>query len=677
MEAPHRDGGYRATRETLLLFHGATVAFLLLGAPMAHAQGTTGSRAGNYGVVFAGDARPPVRAAASLGEPAGGVVVAAASTDVWTSANSGLVDNNITALAVDPVDPDTLYAGTASHGVFKSTNAGAYWAQTGLGDVQVNVLAIDSSHPGTLYAGTYDKGLLKSLDGGASWSTAGPDIQVVSSLAVNPHDSNSLLLAGNNRADWSTTLLFRSTDAGRSWTHIKSIRWAFSVAIAPANLNILYALCSSGDPQDDRSQPHLLRSTDGGNTWTVLNPPDIGVYQLVVDPVEPSRLFAYGDRFFRSTDGGETWTPHTLPIDSIVADPLNSGMLYSIAGGKVYRSTDNGGSWSFTEGLTDAVQALAVSGSDPPVVFAGTQTMGVYKSTAMLTLDQTEYCVGTTWTASVVNAVADTAIRLVGVSNGVQWSWPDWGTTGSDGKYSTAGTFAAGSEGNHQLSVEIGGIKSNTVSFSVSGCSPPPSQPQLELDPPPGPNGFCLGAGWGLRVANAMADAEIRLVGIRDGATWEWPGWGKTDSGGNFNTGGTFGDGSQGKHLLYVDIGGIKSNVVSLSVSDCTGPTYQPHLEINPSSDDGFCPGPGHLWILQLTNAPPNTAVSLVGGASGVPPGFQLSEGAQTDSLGNLSASGPVILPAGGTEHSYFYVLTVEVGALRSNMVIVITGPCE
>jgi hypothetical protein len=371
MESPHRDGGYRATRETLLLFHGATVGYLLLGALMAHAQGTTGSRAGNYGVAFAGDARPPVRAAASLGEPAGGVVVAAASTDVWTSANSGLVDTDITALVVDPVDPDTLYAGTASHGVFKSTNAGAYWAQTGLGDVQVNVLAMDSSHPGTLYAGTYDKGLLKSVDGGASWITARPYIQVVSSLAVNPHDSNSMLLAGYNRADWSTTLVFRSTDAGRSWTQIKSFRWAFSVAIAPVNLNILYVLCSSGDPQDDRSQPYLLKSTDGGNTWAVHNPPDIGIYQLVVDPIEPSRLFAYGDRSFRSTDGGETWAPHTLPIDSIVADPLNSGTLYSIARGKVYRSTDNGGSWSLTEELTDAVQALAVSGSNPPVVFAG------------------------------------------------------------------------------------------------------------------------------------------------------------------------------------------------------------------------------------------------------------------------------------------------------------------
>jgi hypothetical protein len=301
----------------------------------------------------------------------------------------------------------------------------------------------------------------------------------------------------------------------------------------------------------------------------------------------------------------------------------------------------------------------------------------VYKNSAILTVDHTEYCIGTTWTASVVNAAADAAIRLVGVSDGVSWQWPDWGTTGSDGRYSTAGTFAAGSEGTHQLYVETGGMKSNTVSFSVSGCKPSPNQPQLELDLPPGPNGFCLGASWGLNVANATAGAEIRLVGISDGVPWEWPGWGRTGSDGSFSMGGTFADGSQGKHLLYVDIGGLKSNVVSLSVSDCTGPTYQPHLEINPSSDDGFCPGPGHLWILQLTNAPPNTAVSLVGGASGVPPGFQLPEGAQTDSQGNFSASGPVILPTGDTGHSYFYVLTVEVGALRSNMVIVITGPCE
>jgi len=169
-----------------------------------------------------------------------------------------------------------------------------------------------------------------------------------------------------------------------------------------------------------------------------------------------------------------------------------------------------------------------------------------------------------------------------------------------------------------------------------------------------------------------MADTEIRLVGITDGVPWEWPGWGRTGSDGGFSMGGTFADGSQGKHLLYVDIGGIKSNVVSLSVSDCAGPAYQPHLQIEPSpSPDGFCPA-GVSWILKLTGAPPNAEVRLVGDSAGVPPGFKLPEGSQTDNQGNFSASGPVTLPAGK------YNLAVEVGIFRSNTVPVEIFPdCE
>ncbi len=68
--------------------------------------------------------------------------------------------------------PTTLYAGTRDGGVFKSTDGGGNWSavNTGLGDTWVTSLAIDPMTPTTIYAGT-ENGVFKSIDGGESWNS--------------------------------------------------------------------------------------------------------------------------------------------------------------------------------------------------------------------------------------------------------------------------------------------------------------------------------------------------------------------------------------------------------------------------------------------------------------------------------------------------------------------------
>ena len=75
------------------------------------------------------------------------------------------------ALAMNPVNPAVLYAGTDGGGVFKSANGGANWyaVNNGLTNLQVQGLAIDPMNPEILYAGTDGEGIFKSTDGGASW----------------------------------------------------------------------------------------------------------------------------------------------------------------------------------------------------------------------------------------------------------------------------------------------------------------------------------------------------------------------------------------------------------------------------------------------------------------------------------------------------------------------------
>ena len=79
---------------------------------------------------------------------------------------------DITTLAIDPATPTTLYAGTNSDGMFKSTNGGGNWSavNTGLTATGVHTLAIDPTTPTTLYAGTYGGGVFKSTNGGGNWS---------------------------------------------------------------------------------------------------------------------------------------------------------------------------------------------------------------------------------------------------------------------------------------------------------------------------------------------------------------------------------------------------------------------------------------------------------------------------------------------------------------------------
>jgi hypothetical protein len=136
---------------------------------------------------------------------------AEAGVNTWTP--SGPEGGIITALAIDPQSPDTLYAGIEEHGVYKSTNGGASWAvvNTGLTDMRILSLAAAPSTPVTLYAGTYF-GVFKSIDGGASWSESNVGLTdtTVTALAVDK-TTPATLYAGTGSG------VFKSTNSGANW----------------------------------------------------------------------------------------------------------------------------------------------------------------------------------------------------------------------------------------------------------------------------------------------------------------------------------------------------------------------------------------------------------------------------------------------------------------------------
>jgi photosystem II stability/assembly factor-like uncharacterized protein len=137
-------------------------------------------------------------------------------------------------VAIDPLDPDTLYAGAL--GVLKSTDGGTTWREAGLARTPVGALAIDPKESAIVYAGT-DAGLFNSTDAGASWQPLhGPlDDVPVEALAIDPKQPLTVY-AGTDRG------VFWTADGGESWRRFTRlpVRTFDALAIDPA-AGIVYA----------------------------------------------------------------------------------------------------------------------------------------------------------------------------------------------------------------------------------------------------------------------------------------------------------------------------------------------------------------------------------------------------------------------------------------------------
>jgi photosystem II stability/assembly factor-like uncharacterized protein len=152
------------------------------------------------------------------------------------------------ALAIDPANPTTIYAGTTG-GLQKTTDGGANWSDIGL-HAGVTALAIDPVHTNVVYAAVNSAGLFKSADGGASWSAINTGLESltdtrapVTALAFDPANSD-VVFAGT-----SGNGVFRSADGGAHWTAFNDRLGNLDVqvlATAPGTADTLYASTQGG-----------------------------------------------------------------------------------------------------------------------------------------------------------------------------------------------------------------------------------------------------------------------------------------------------------------------------------------------------------------------------------------------------------------------------------------------
>jgi photosystem II stability/assembly factor-like uncharacterized protein len=160
----------------------------------------------------------------------------------------GLPSLDIHGFAVDPSDPNVLYAAVAGEGLYRSRDRGRIFSLAS-SDVGGSVMALAVLPDGRILAGDMQQGLLESSNGGATWRQTFK--AQLMGLAVNPSDPKRMLAAGAGIA--------LSTDGGRSWRSVLDLPdGAGPVAWAPSNPKLAYAVGFNRT---------LYRSSDAGAEW--------------------------------------------------------------------------------------------------------------------------------------------------------------------------------------------------------------------------------------------------------------------------------------------------------------------------------------------------------------------------------------------------------------------------
>ena len=263
-------------------------------------------------------------------------------------------------LIVDPDDAThkTWFAGSASGGIWKTTNAGAswQWLTPSLPNLATTVLAMASSNHNIIFAGTGEgfglitgvmgHGIFKSSNRGITWEflSTSSAMEEINRIVIDPTNANILLVASN-------TGIYRSANGGLSWTKV------FSSAVqdlrsTPEKFSTQYAT---------RNGIGVIKSTDGGLTWSASNSgmnPN-GRVEIDVSPVKTDRIFASAEGtlsgsksdLYISDNGGATWSLVDLLLsnkplnylgsqgwydNTIACDPFDKDVVY-VGGIGLYR----------------------------------------------------------------------------------------------------------------------------------------------------------------------------------------------------------------------------------------------------------------------------------------------------------------------------------------------------
>jgi len=259
---------------------------------------------------------------------------------------------------VDPVNAGTLYAGTWTDGVLKSSDDGVSWepANHGLhGQSFVGALAKDPLSPSILYL--WDGlGFFATHDGGAHWLRPGAPLANVVSLAVAPGVAGTVygFVAGIGSGE-----IEKSLDGGATWNPVLKLASlggpSPAIYVAPSTPDTVYVAYSQWRGSPLRFRMDYAVSRDGGKSFQFLFSFPTGLGAFAVDPTDANTFYlanAYGSVYpgalFKSTDGGRTLVqlPVSSGISALLIDPANPSTVYAGIYQDVMVSRDGGMTWS-------------------------------------------------------------------------------------------------------------------------------------------------------------------------------------------------------------------------------------------------------------------------------------------------------------------------------------------
>lgn len=251
---------------------------------------------------------------------------------------------------------------------------------------RITAIDVVSSNPDIIYVGSASGGVWKSESGGVDWEPIFDDYGAHSIGAIDIYQKNPSIIwvgtgEGNPRNSQSSGAgVYKSIDGGRTWTlmGLEATRNIHRVIIHPDNPDIVY-VGAQGSAWGDSEARGVYKTTDGGKTWKKIlyNNTRTGIGDLVMDPSNPNKLFAAmwefrrwpwffksggeGSGLYMTLDGGDTWKELTsedgLPEGDlgrigVAIAPSNPNIVYALIESEengIYRSEDGGYTWELRQ----------------------------------------------------------------------------------------------------------------------------------------------------------------------------------------------------------------------------------------------------------------------------------------------------------------------------------------
>jgi photosystem II stability/assembly factor-like uncharacterized protein len=298
----------------------------------------------------------------------------------WRSIGPANMSGRVADVEGVPGNPNIVYVGSASGGVWKTTNGGVTWAPIfeRQGTMSIGDIALEPNNADVIWVGTgesnarnsvsFGDGVYKSTDGGKNWKRVGlKETNTISRIIIHPTNPDIVYVAAVGRL-WGSNEergVFMTTDGGKTWTktlYIDQNHGASDLEIDPSNPNILYAGMwlferKAWTHKSGSDKGGIFRSTDGGRTWNKVTsglPKMIGRIGLGVAQSNPNVVYAIVEAkegaLYRSDDKGETFrmiyqrnniVGRGFYYTTVRVDPKNENRVYAVSS-PLYLSIDGG-----------------------------------------------------------------------------------------------------------------------------------------------------------------------------------------------------------------------------------------------------------------------------------------------------------------------------------------------